>query len=581
MARACDGCRATRAKCDANRPCSNCTSKGKYCSNSDGSSASNVSRSYKEIETLRQKVKELEVKLEEERRKAPHSPHIFNPGSIQPDDGNSKKKWREGIQLRPARSPHITWFGPSSQYYFVKRLSIYLATSLQQTHSADHMLLNSASSETLLDKPTSNLKEELSRQVPSSTEDYDTTGPYLSPTEEEYFIDLFWHSYHTSLIAIIDEADFRKHYQSLWAASSKVRKPSALVDIVLAMCMQYAISSLPASKQGILAENNDATIAGRKHYRRCQRLVTYELESPTISTLQCHLLCAIYLCGGSFHNMVDSSCGLAVRTAYALGLHLDPPKTMPQQEQEHRRRLWWAVYLLDSKINMKLGRPFAIPDSHTMPSLPSDSPEVAIVSGSTFSPLGDNATWLSFNLHQTTLYIVTRAAHTAFYDQDLNLQDGQTIWDDSQALEAGAMVLEPYTKQLDDWVRGVPNALKLKRQNDGRPLSTDSSALEIEQFAPLWLQRQRLLLELTYHSLSLNVYRGLIPIVSAPLPGPLAEKTGVLCAAHAIAFTNIAHQALSTTSILDGWHEVFQWQWKYVNFQFLLFSDPSYLGQFS
>jgi hypothetical protein len=573
VARACDGCRINRAKCDANRPCSNCKNKGTHCSNSDVSRASTVSRDYKEIETLRQKVKELEVKLEEARQRASHSPQVFKPGSIQPDYGNSKKKWLEGIQLRPARSPHITWFGPSSQYYFIKRLSIYLTSSLQQIHAADHMLLNSASSEKLLDKPTSNLKDELSRRVSSTTEDRDMTGPDLSPTEEEYFIGLFWQSYHVSLFAIIDEAEFRKHYQTLWVASSKVRKPSALVDIVLAMCMQYAISSLPASKQGNLAENNDATIAGRKHYRRCQRLVTYELESPTISTLQCHLLCAIYLCGGSFHNMVDSSCGLAVRTAYMLGLHLEPPKTMPQQEQEHRRRLWWAVYLLDSKSNMKLGRPFLVQDSHSMARLPSDSLENAMVSGSTFGPLGDNATWLSFNLHKTTLYMVTRAAHTAFYDKDIGLHDGQTIWDDSQALKAAAELLEPYTKHLDEWVRGVPNALKTKRQNDGRPLSTDSSALEIEQFAPLWLQRQRLLLELTYHNLCLNLYRPFIPLVSAPLPGPSAEKTGVLCAAHAIAYTNIAHQVLSSTSILDGWHEVFQWQWKYVNFQVLLISE--------
>lgn len=33
------------------------------------------------------------------------------------------------------------------------------------------------------------------------------------------------------------------------------------------------------------------------------------------------------------------------------------------------------------------------------------------------------------------------------------------------------------------------------------------------------------------------------------------------CAAHAIALTHILHQVLSSTSILAGWLEAFQWQW--------------------
>lgn len=264
--------------------------------------------------------------------------------------------------------------------------------------------------------------------------------------------------------------------------------------------------------------------------------------------------------------MVDSSCSLAVRTAYMLGLHLEPPKAMPQREQEQRRRLWWAVYLLDTKSNMKLGRPFLVHESQAMPHLPSDNLEAAMMSGSTFSPLGDSATWLSFNLYQTTLYKVVRAAHTAFYDNAFDLRDGQTLWDNFPALEAGAELLRPHTTHLEEWVRGVPNALKTKRQNNGSSLSIDGSLLEIEQFAPLWLQRQRLLLELTFHNLCLNLYRPLISLVSAPTSSIIVEETAITCAAHAIAFTKIAHQVLSSTSILDGWHEVFQWQWKYANF---------------
>ncbi|KAN0092389.1 Fungal specific transcription factor domain containing protein [Hyaloscypha variabilis] len=571
VARACDGCRAHRTKCDNNRPCSNCKERGRHCSNSGAAQASTLSQAYDEIEQLRQKVQDLEVKLKRERERTSnldqHVQHLPTPPSYSPPQGfqvednsprqgDGKKKFWDGIQLRPARSSHETWFGPSSLYYFIKRLSISLSSSLQETHSADHMLLASASSGKLLDGPTTTRDG----VIPSPSIQDPSIGPNLTPIQEEYFISLFWQSYHTSQYTVLDEAEFKEHHQSLWMGSGTVRKPSALVDIVLAMCMQYGISTLSPSQQEAIAENDDATIAGRWHYRRCQSLLAQEMESPTIATLQCHLLSALYLCGGSFHNMVDSSSALAVRTAYMLGLHLDPPKTMSLKEQEKRRRLWWAVYVLDSKISMKLGRPFLLHDPHTMPRLPSDNFEAAMLSGSSFSPLGDNVTWLSFNLQNIKMFIAVRAAYSAFYDRDLELRDGQTIWNDPHALEQSAELMSSYTKQLEEWVNGVPSTLKTQR-HDGQPLSTDGSALEIEPFAPLWLQRQRLLLELMYHNLCTSLYRPFISLTSFPTPGPAAEETAIRCAAHAIALTKIVHQVLEATSILDGWHEVFHWQW--------------------
>ncbi|KAL4972403.1 fungal-specific transcription factor domain-containing protein [Aspergillus desertorum] len=327
------------------------------------------------------------------------------------------------------------------------------------------------------------------------------------------------------------------------------------------MCMQYHISTLPLAFQGFLVDGKDALVAGRWHYWRGKNLLTYELESPSISTLQCHLLCAIYLCGGSFHNMMDNAVNIAVRTAYILGLHVDPPSSMPEPEREMRRRLWWAVYLMDSKAGMKLGRPFTLSDSHDMPALPSDSFEAATLSGSTFAPIGENTTWLSFNLYQTKLYMEIRAAYNAFYSNDFHLHDGQTIWDDPSALHAGAEVLAQYISRLQVWSDSVPNALQLLRQGNGKAFSTDGMPLLLEQFAPSWLQRQRVLLELSYHHLCINLFRPMISFSCKPAPGVLVEELAKRCAAHAISLSRITHQVLEETSILDGWHESFYCQW--------------------
>ncbi|KAH8647872.1 fungal-specific transcription factor domain-containing protein [Xylariales sp. PMI_506] len=544
VARACDACRIHRVKCDNSTPCFNCRTRGRDCSNSGSVKTSTLTEANDEVNRLRKRVKELESVLQNQNQNQNQNQYQYQTSLPTPEDSmhsstpsefttsttaarepHALKTHWDGILIRPPRSPRPAWFGPSSLYHFTHRLSTFLRSTLQ---------LPAGSALVAGEDPAA-------REV------------YLPSIQEEYFLNLFWESYHTSLFPIIDEAQFRKDYQALWVGD--IRRPSALVDIMVAMGMQYGLSALPAGRQGAIVEG-DATTAGRWHYRRAQRLLAHELESPTITTLQCHVLCAVYLCGGSFHNMVDTAIGLAVRTAYILGLHLDA--SLPERDLQVRRRLWWTIVLLDSKTGMKLGRPFLLQDSHSMPALPSDSREAASLSGSSFAPVGSGATWLSFHLHHTKLYAAFRAAHSALYGTSFGLPQGQTPWEDYSALEACADVLQPHTAVLQQWCLDVPAALQTRRR-DGQPLSTDGSPLEFEQFSPVWLQRQRLLLEMAYHHLAVGMYRPLISFeVSA---GPRAEQAAAQCAAHAIALTKIIHQAQSETPLLDGWHEAFQWQW--------------------
>lgn len=59
---------------------------------------------------------------------------------------------------------------------------------------------------------------------------------------------------------------------------------------------------------------------------------------------------------------------------------------------------------------------------------------------------------------------------------------------------------------LRSWESQVPDGIKTKRKG-GVALSTHRATLDIELYAPLWLQRQRLMFELLYHNLALNLYR--------------------------------------------------------------------------
>ena len=562
VARACDRCRFHRIKCDSGNPCSNCKNRGGQCSHSGATKAATLPHAYREIERLVQRVEELEQGKEQDAEKL--VPQLHTPSSLprslsdgrrsgtgeQDLAGSRMKRVWEGVYVSTARSPEKTWYGSSSLFYFIGRIDAFLTVALQQSHLADRMIPDSASH--LLDAPTTVTPEEQVGKLIGPTDDPITTGEYLTSTQEEYFLSLFWQSYYTSY-PILDELEFKKYYRSLWATPDGKRRPSALADIVVAVCMQYGMARLPSVEQGLKitsranVSNADATIAGRWYYRRCQMLLSAELESPIISTLQCHILCSIYLCFASFQNMADSTCGLAVRTAYMLGLHLEPPESMPRRERETRKRLWWTLYVLETKMSMNLGRPFLLHDSSTTCSLPADDPEIAMLVGSSFAPLGENVTWLTWNLHYTKLLLAARTAYTTFYDGAPDM------------LNAGNC--QPITEPLEDWLKDVPGAIKTQRQNNGVPFSTDRSALQIEPFAPLWLQRQRLLLELMYHNLCINLYRPSISFASATVQAPLADAMAMKCSAHAMALTHIMHQVLTSTSILAGWLEAFQWQW--------------------
>ncbi|KAL2845516.1 fungal-specific transcription factor domain-containing protein [Aspergillus pseudoustus] len=556
VARACNWCRVHRLKCDSEFPCANCRKRGGQCNHDRLNRSVTLPQAYREIEKLKARVGELELELQNERQRTsvrqmqtPATPgdspeHI----ALDTEKVDRSKVW-EGIHISTARSPNKTWYGASSLFFFIGSINKFLTTALKETHSARGLMPESAS--TVLDGPAEDMSDDRTSQ-PVPTGDPIRAAESLSSMQEEYFMNMFWESYYPSF-PILDEAEFKEHYQSLWTPSEKERKPSALVDIVLALCMQYGMARQPGGRQALTAaargnvDDSDSTIAGRWHYRRCLTLLSSQLESPTLATLQCHILCSVYLCNAGFQNMTDNSCGLAVRTAFMLGLHIEPPQSMPRRERELRKRIWWSLYILESNRSMKMGRPFILQDAATYCTLQSDDREVARLSGSSFAPIGENITWLTWSLYKTKLVLAVRKAYVSFYSKPPdNVAAGDT---------------EPITVVMDSWLKGVPEALKTARQNGGVSFSTDTSPVQIEQFTPGWLQRERLLLELTYHCMCTNLYRSSICFTLNGAPPAATERAASKCAAHAIALTHITYQVVNTSSILYGWHEAFQWQW--------------------
>ncbi|KAI0446337.1 hypothetical protein F4803DRAFT_568356 [Xylaria telfairii] len=588
VARACDSCRMHRIKCDNNVPCKNCVSRGEQCINKSPGERRTLPQAYREIDRLKQKVKELEEQLEKERCKkavvpatGPPQPFALTPpgtsdSSPTPDTisvpnyvtGVNQPVWG-GIMTSTGQSPQKTWYGPSSLFYYINRMNTYLSAVFQQLHPDDLIQLKSVAK--TFATPDCNPTDDDGKVEIKDISQTVSNEAYLTPTQEEYFLNLYWQSYHPTL-AILDETEFRSHYRSLATKPGKPRKPSPLVDIVIAVSMQVGMAmaqrNSPRALSATEVGKDDPSIAGRLYYRRCQRLLYNEQEAPTLMTVQCHTLSAVYNCCAAFQNMCHVALSLAVRSAHMLGLHTEPPSNVPVATQELRRRVWWNLFALESKVCMKLGRPFYADAESTSCGLPAHDHQVASLAGSDFALLDENTTWLTYSLYNSQLLLSAREVHTAFYDKYPEFYSGHTgqvIYDDPAALERYAEFLSVAMKPLQNWAKSVPDALKTKRESDGQPLSTDRSPIVVEQFVPPWLQRQRLLLELLYHGLRLNLYR---PFICFPSMVTESSSLGDTCLSHAtsaaehsVAVTRIFHQVVRNTDLLTGYHEAFQWQW--------------------
>ncbi|KAI0858741.1 hypothetical protein F4860DRAFT_289981 [Xylaria cubensis] len=591
VARACDSCRMHRIKCDNNVPCNidrNCVSRGEQCINKSPGERRTLPQAYREIDRLKQKVKELEEQLKKERSKqsnvaaaTPAQPFALTPPGTSDSSptpniisvpthvpGVNQPVWG-GIMTSTGQSPQKTWYGPSSLFYFINRMNTYLSAVFQQLHPDDLIQLKSVAKTFATPdcNPTGDDDKADAKDISQTV----SNEAYLTPTQEEYFLNLYWQSYHPTL-AILDETEFRRHYRSLATKPGKPRKPSPLVDIVIAVSMQVGMAiaqrNSPRALSAIEVGKDDPSIAGRLYYRRCQRLLYNEQEAPTLMTVQCHTLSAVYTCCAAFQNMCHIALSLAVRSAHMLGLHTEPSSDLPLATRELRRRVWWNLFALESKVCMKLGRPFYADAESTSCGLPAHDHQAASLAGSDFALLDENTTWLTYCLYNSNLLLSAREVHTAFYDKYPEFyrgHTGQVIYDDPVALERYAEFHSIAMKPLDNWAKSVPDALKTKREGDGQPLSTDRSPIIVEQFVPPWLQRQRLLLELLYHCLRLNLYR---PFICFPSLVTESSSLGDMCLSHAtsaaehsVAVTRIFHQVVQNTDLLTGYHEAFQWQW--------------------
>ncbi|KAK5113949.1 hypothetical protein LTR62_003072 [Meristemomyces frigidus] len=101
-------------------------------------------------------------------------------------------------------------------------------------------------------------------------------------------------------------------------------------------------------------------------------------DGLSVQLIQSLLLIALYEIGHAIYPAAYLSVGHAARLGHAMGIHeRDVPQILQRPttwtEQEERRRVWWAVVLLDRFVNIgSRGKPFASADPSLDTHLPTD-----------------------------------------------------------------------------------------------------------------------------------------------------------------------------------------------------------------
>ncbi|KAE8373497.1 fungal-specific transcription factor domain-containing protein [Aspergillus bertholletiae] len=560
VARACDWCRLNRVRCDDGQPCKNCRNRGVQCC--------------KESKSAEQATRSSAAPLGNE-------PDILRSrGMEMSDSGNKRAEERKNAtalrQNCPARGSHGTssrwhwpgvwvansvdtkseprYYGPSSFMYFADRLRTYLQESLSQPQLGN--ALHSFTCSSVSSSPSNAVDEE------------EFVEGALTRQQEEYLLSLFWQSYHT-IIPIVDAHGFCADYHSLWGdAQGSTRRPSALVDIILALCMQYSAALMASGEvETMQPDSNDANTAGHWVYQRCQRLLLRDQDTLSIGMLQSYILSAVYLMNASCLSASHRALGIAIHTATSLGLHHEPEIYPRTPQQVLRRRIWRTLFFLDSKLSLELGHPYLMRECDVRVDL--IGPVETCPSIPTFGDIN------SLSYHNECVKLaakVRRICITGFQkcSEAMSRHNEASIYQAPSVLDSGTSYLHQSMDDLQTWAQDVPPSLKLARKGNVAPFSTARSPLESGVYAPLWLQRQRVLLELLYHNLVMTLYRPYIkfPSVSAeslPFIGHTTAQTtdgSSLCALnHATATINIVHQILTETDILNSWNRAYQYTW--------------------
>ncbi|KAL6708792.1 hypothetical protein ACN47E_002488 [Coniothyrium glycines] len=192
---------------------------------------------------------------------------------------------------------------------------------------------------TIIETSEDNGNDGMAQQVPSST----LAGHYIKVFFEDY--------YASYPIISQNEMDAILHrYMS--------HGPQGLPP--LDRTILYLVTALGACSRRSTSTTNVSDF--QVLYDLAWKLFAHAVATPSLASVQVLLLHVLYNIHWSKWGVAWVTCGLAVRVAQSMGLHLLPPQDLKLDREllKRRSRLWAAVFILDAHLSLSQGKPPAL-----------------------------------------------------------------------------------------------------------------------------------------------------------------------------------------------------------------------------
>ena len=267
---------------------------------------------------------------------------------------------------------------------------------------------------------------------------------------------------------------------------SRVRRAwLGLLNVVLAM----ASSMDPGTKMNAVTRAEKSRVFYQRALSLCGKS---SVRGTSLEIVQYLLLASQYLQGTQKSSQTWTLHGLAVKGAFALGLHSSQAsQRFTPLENEVRKRTWFGCILLDRVLSMTFGRPPSIPEDYIRLPLAYPWPSH---SGPAFASPELQAPSMDFFNSSITLHRLIGTSIARLYGQNLGYDDSL------QEAELIPRILE-LEDELGGWQSSLPPELPIVL----------SSALPLPgSYRNRMVDRFRTMLTLRYHNLNILVHRPLL-----------------------------------------------------------------------
>ena len=419
-------------------------------------------------------------------------PHATDLEEPQDEDPST-----DGMAMVFVEERTSAFFGESSNMNFT-RLLIQVLVHLRQSTRANATTENEEHA-----LPGSNMAS-ISRLCPHppvvSSETSEPVITTLPPAAEmNAMLDTYFDT--TGLLfPFIHEATMRKTFVAFRDNGfTRVRRTwLGTLNMIFAMALNFDQDGVASSKERI-----ERSIV---FYKRATGLCG-ELSKRVMNLEIVHyLLLVVLYCQGTQQSIQAWNIhGLLVRSAMALGLHIDRTATnLDLLEDESRCRTWLTIYCLDKVLSMTFGRPSAIADGYVVSREPSPWPVLA-TPGVASTDADLTGEFLAASVH---LYRVMGRSLVRQYGGNMGRKDLEL--DDTASLQASGEA----RKVLRLWASNLPKHLGICESQSS--MLTENSRIN----------RLRVILTLRYHNIGILVHRPLLSITLRSLFGHNRSSSG-------------------------------------------------------